>query len=510
MKDLESEKANLQSELDEKCGAVSEANSHMEKLFTENKTLIENLNEAMEKSQQVNEELDRIKRQLQGAAAEKLVLSERIAQLVEKEKISTAANCEAAEKLSDTQQELQALQDTSTQLIATLKMKVSSLKKELSECQDKLESSEAHRMELLERIDFIQNNGMEVETHKKELVQQLTFSKTTIDDLSAINQKLSIDLEDKVSLIEHLKSERTDMINEKTAAFERESSLKAELLHAQKDIAQLTNELNEAGNCAMRIDKLESSLRTRDSHVSVLNQLIQDHKATITILRDEKTSLESSIETLKADLLSKTSILDITMKERDEVREDLAKRLREFYEEKDCLLTRLRDLDLHLESQNKENTKLSEKFILVEQELKDCLKELSLKEGEVTSLKAAFANHINDKTNLQEALNETNSLAGSLQEEIVSLNMQVTKMKKEASRREQEMIILETEKSVLAEKLEIQATELMNKETEMTNLRDQVCRCIINKLFLVFSFLHVCSFFFTLVVSTNSRSGKIG
>ncbi|VUZ50393.1 unnamed protein product, partial [Hymenolepis diminuta] len=474
VKDLESEKANLQSELDEKCAAVSEANSHMEKLFNKNKTLTENLNEAMEKSQQVNEELDRIKVQLQGVTAEKIVLSEKIAQLVEQEKISTAANCEAAEKLSDKQQELQALQDTSNQLIAALKMKVSSLEKELSECQDKLESSEAHRMELLERIDFIQNNEVEVETREKELVQQLTLSKTTIDDLSAINQKLSIDLEDKVSLIEHLKSERTDMINEKTAALEREGSLKAELLHAQKDIAQLTNELNEASNCAMHIDKLESSLRTRDSHVSVLNQLIQDHEATITILRDEKTSLESSIETLKLDLVSKASILDITVKERDEIREDLAKRLQEFNEEKDCLLTRLRDLDSHLESQNKESTKLSEKFKLVEQEFKDCLKELSLKEGEITSLKAALANHITGKTNLQEALNETNSLADSLQEEIVSLNIQVTKMRKEASRREQEVIILETEKSALAEKLEIQATELMNKETEMISLRDQL------------------------------------
>nr|CDS34065.1 conserved hypothetical protein [Hymenolepis microstoma] len=482
VKSLELEKANLLFELDEKHAAVREADSHMGKILSENKILTENLTKAEEKSQQVNEELDCIKLQLQETTAEKIILSEKLAylecrltQLVEKEEFSSVVNCEAAKKLYDTQEEdIPAFEDVSKQLIAALELKVLSLREGLTESQDKLESSEAHRMELLERIDFLQNNGLEVETHKKELVQQLTISTTAIDDLSAKNQKLSIELEDKIKLIEYLKLERTDMINERTASFERENSLKTELLQAQKDITQLTNELNEARYNAMRFDELESSLRTHDSDVSALNQLIQDHKATISLLRNEKTYLESSIEALKAELESKTDMQNTITKERDEVREDLAKHLREFYEEKDCLLSRLRDLDSNLESQNKENAKLSERFTLVEQELNDCLKELSLKEGEVNTLKAAFANHIIDKTNLQVALNEKNSLADSLQEEIVSLNLKVTNLEKEASRHEQELVLLETEKSSLSEKLEIQTTELMNKETEMISLRDQL------------------------------------
>ncbi|VDN96333.1 unnamed protein product [Rodentolepis nana] len=467
VKSLELDKANLLFELDEKHAAVREANSHMEKLSIENKTLAENLS--------------CVKLQIQEATGEKTILSEKLAhiagkltQLVEKVELSAVVNCEAVRELCDTQEDIHGFQDISNQLIDALAMKVLSLKEALTDSQDKLGSSEAHRLELLERIDFFQNNGLEVETRKKELVQQLTISTTTIDDLAAKNQKLSIELEDKVKLIEYLKSERADMINERTASFETENSLKAELLQAQKDITQLTNELSEARCSAMLIDELESSLRAHDSDVSALNQLIQDHKATISILRSEKTCLESSIEALKAELESKTNILDTITKERDEVREDLAKHLREFYEEKDCLLSRLRDLDSHLESQNKENTKLSERFTLVEQELNDCLKELSLKEGEVTTLKAAFANHIIDKTNLQVALNEKNSLADSLQEEIVSLNLKVTNLEKEASRHVQELVLLETEKSSISEKLEIQTTELMNKETEMISLRDQL------------------------------------
>ncbi|KAM7532718.1 hypothetical protein Aperf_G00000130541 [Anoplocephala perfoliata] len=478
---LASEKQALEDELDIKCTALKEVNNRVELLSAEKTAISENLELAKGESQVVLGELDRLKLKLDEANSEKAVLSEKmtyfereVAQLTGREKTFTAANCEMKKKLIDAQEDLLALQEKTDKAISALELKVNVLLKNFSESQNQIKLMEALRDETSERLESQLKNELELEAQKNKLVQELSISKKAVDDFSARNKKLLVDLDEKVNLIEHLKTERADLLKERAAAVERGDGLESELLQAHEKLSQLTNELNEAMACAIRTDQLESSLRTRESDVSALNQLIQDYKSTISLLEDEKSTLESSIKVLKSDLDLKNSTLSATMEERDKAKEDLAKRLHGFSEEKACILFRLKSLESDLANSAKTNTELTERFKSTEQELSDCVKELSLKEGEIINLRKEIAGHVSEIANLQTALDGKASLAESLQEETVSLMENEVKLRAEVAKHQQAVTILENENSSLMGKLKTQSFELMSKEAERIRLQDQL------------------------------------
>ncbi|VDK44740.1 unnamed protein product [Taenia asiatica] len=485
---LNLEKKNLLTDLEEKCLALEAVNKELSDLSSQLKITSSELATVETKANQLKDELDRALHKLDESEIDKVGLRDKLnclecelAQYREREKGFEEVKLGLEEQLNDAQAEMRSLRCENQETVAALEMKIDKLTSQLLEAQNQLKSNEILRIELSDRLDLLQKEGRRLGNDKVSLSKQLALSKNAADDFSARLREAVTDLEEKVSLVEHLKLERAKLIEARDTAHEELSKVKSELSQAWEEVARLSNALKEKDDAGMRIEQLESSLRTRDSNIASLNQLICENDAVISRLTEERGRLEEIACALKVDLEAQTSACNLLVEEHNKTQNDCDKRTQEIADEKNSFLRHMRALETDLMKHTRVNKELSEKCAATEQELFNLKQKLLLVQEEVIRLSETNrcliddnAKLANEKVNLKEALDEESSLTANLRDENGALTKEVSKLKSDVKKYQQEMVGVCGENTTIAEKLESRTMESINLEKQMVDLRGQL------------------------------------
>ncbi|KAL5107586.1 hypothetical protein TcWFU_003817 [Taenia crassiceps] len=485
---LNLEKKNLLTDLEEKCLALETVSNEVSTLSSQLKTTSSELDAMKTKADQLKDELDHASHKLDESEMDKVGLRDKLnclerelAQFSAREKEFEEVKLALEEQLTDTHAEMRSLRSENQETVAALEMKVDNLMSELLETQNRLNSNEVLRIELSDRLDSLQKEERRLGEDKVVLSRQLALSKKAADDFGVRLQEAVTDLEEKVSLVEHLKLERVKLIEARDTALEEVAKLKSELSRAWEEVACLSNELKDNDNADMRIEQLESSLRTRDSNIASLNQLICENDAVISRLTEERGRLEEITCTLKVDLEAQTSKCNLLVEERDKTQNDCDKRTREITDEKNCFLRHMKALETDIVEHTRVNRELSEKCTATEQEVSDLQQKLSLAQEEVIRISETnqcliddSAKLTNEKVNLKRALSEESSLVASLRDKNDALTKEVFKLKSDVEKYQQEIAEVCDEKTTMTKKIESCTVESINLEKQLVDLRSQL------------------------------------
>ncbi|KAL5969813.1 hypothetical protein TSMEX_002426 [Taenia solium] len=485
---LNLEKKNLITDLEEKCLALEAVNNKVSDLSSQLKITSSELAMVETKANQLKDELDRALHKLDESEIDKVGLRDKLnclecelAQYREREKGFEEVKLGLEEQLNDAQAEMRSLRSENQETVAALEMKIDKLMSQLLEAQNQLKSNEILRIELSDRLDLLQEEGRRLGNDKVSLSEQLALSKKVSDDFSARMREAVTDLEEKVSLVGHLKLERAKLIEARDTAHEELSKVKSELSQAWEEVARLSNALKENDDAGMRIEQLESSLRTRDSNIASLNQLIDENDAVISRLTEERGRLEEIACALKVDLEAQTSACNLLVEERNKTQNDCDKRTQEIADEKNSFLRHMRALETDLVKHTRVNEELSEKCAATEQELFNLQQKLSLVQEEVIRLSETNrcliddnAKLANEKVNLKKALDGESSLTANLRDENDALTKEVSKLKSDVKKYQQEMVGVYSENTTITEKLESRTMKSINLEKQMVDLRGQL------------------------------------
>lgn len=491
---LNLEKKTLLTDLDEKCLALETVNKEVSALSSQLKITSCELDAMKTKSNQLKDELDYVLHKLNESEVDKVGLRDKLnclecelAQFPKREKEFEEVKLGLENQLNDAHAEMRSLRSENQKTVTALEMKLDNLMSELLETQNQLNSNETLRIELSSRLDLLQKEGRRLSEDKVVLSEQLALSKRAEDDFGARLQEAVTDLEEKVSLVEHLKRERAELIEARDTAHEELLKVKSELSRAREEVARLSNEINENDAAGMRIEQLESSLRTRDSNIASLNQLICENDTVISRLTEERGRLEKIACALKVDLEVQTSTCNLLVEERNKTQNDCDKRTQEIAEEKNNFFRHVKALEADLVKHTRANKEMSEKCVATEQKLFDLQRKLSLVQEEVTRLSETNRCLIddndkltNEKVNLKQALDEESSFMAGLRDENGALTKEVSKLKSDMEKYQQEIVEVYAEKTAMTEKLERRTMESINLETQLTDLRGQVIFCCLN------------------------------
>ncbi|CDS37295.1 conserved hypothetical protein [Echinococcus multilocularis] len=486
--DLNLEKETILTDLKAKCLTLETVNDEVSILSSQLKTTSSELTAVKAEANHLKNELDRTLHKLDESEMDKLGLSNKLnyfecelAQFLEKEKEFKEVKLGLEKQLNVAQAEIRSLRSENKQTAAALENKLDDLMRQLSETQNQLKSNEILRTELSDHLDSLQKEGKRLGEDKVILSEQLALSKKAADDFSVRLQEAITDLGEKASLVEHLKLERVKLIETSDTAHEELSKVKSELSRAQEEVARLSNELNDNDDAGIRVEQLESSLRTRDSNIASLNQLICENDAVISRLTEEKSRLEEIARALKVDLEAQTSTCNLLIEERDKALNDCDKRTQEITDEKKRFLRHMKALESDLVKHTRVNKELSEKCASTKQDLSNLQQKLSLIQDEAVRLSETNQRLIDDnaklaeeKVNLKQLLEEESSLIANLRNENGALTMEISKLKLDAEKYQQEIVETYGEKSIMTEKLESRTIESMNLETQLTDLRNQL------------------------------------
>ncbi|VDM33446.1 unnamed protein product [Hydatigera taeniaeformis] len=483
MRGLNLEKEALLTDLEEKCVVLEMMRSEISTFSLQLKAKTSELTAMETKSSQLKDELDRVLHELDESEVEKVDLRDKVKRLecesihfLEKEKELEEVNRGLEGQLNAAQAEMRELSSGNKETIAVLEVKIDDLTRQLSETQNQLKSDESLRIELSSRLYWLQEGRRP--GGDKVMLPDTALS---ADDFGAKMREVVAELEEKISLVEHLKMERAQLIEARTAANKEVSKVKSELSQAWKEVARLSNELNETSDNGMRIEQLESSLRTRDANIASLNQLICENDAVISRLTEERNHLEKISCALKVDLEAQTSTCTLLVEERDKTKKDYDKRTQEMTDEKNRIHKHTEALERDLVKLTGENEDLSNKCTAKDQELLHLQQQVSSALEEIARLSKANQCLIDDnaklageKAVLKQAIDEESSLVTNLRDENDALTTEVAKLKLDLENYQRNIVEVYDEKSTVTEKLETRIKESIKMEIELADLRDQL------------------------------------
>uniref|UniRef100_A0A5K3FLA4 Nucleoprotein TPR n=1 Tax=Mesocestoides corti TaxID=53468 RepID=A0A5K3FLA4_MESCO len=362
--------------------------------------------------------------------------------------------------------------------------KLSALEVQLTETQEKYTSTEAINSQLVKQLDLLQKEKADYVDRERVLGRQLSATEDKVTFLTSKLQETNLELNEKVQLMENLKTKNADLIVAREVSDKVLTDTQSSLSQAQADITRLSSELACALEANQRIEHLESSLGARESNIMMLNQALSDNQDVISRLSEEKRYLEARVKKLEIDVEAKTSTCTLLIGERDKAKDDYFRCAQDCSTKKErcaSLLKTLEKVKADLAEHKSVNDKKSERFATSEEELSKCRERLSVTKRDLVHLSEKnqclleeIAKLSNEKKNLKQDLDEYHSRVTRQRGELSSLTDEVLRLQGEVTKCKEEIAVLSNEKSSLESKLEKRTEEIADLESQLTELQEQL------------------------------------
>uniref|UniRef100_A0A5K3FIM7 Nucleoprotein TPR n=1 Tax=Mesocestoides corti TaxID=53468 RepID=A0A5K3FIM7_MESCO len=477
------EKEILLNDLDEKRLALEKVNAEQATLSHQFTQTSNNLKAVQTEANLLKAELNHVMQTLETVTKDRECQCEKVLHL-ESEKNHLI---EEGNKLKEVQV---ALEDQLTNAQKSVELfkcqmeeKLSALEVQLTETQEKYTSTEAINSQLVKQLDLLQKEKADYVDRERVLGRQLSATEDKVTFLTSKLQETNLELNEKVQLMENLKTKNADLIVAREVSDKVLTDTQSSLSQAQADITRLSSELACALEANQRIEHLESSLGARESNIMMLNQALSDNQDVISRLSEEKRYLEARVKKLEIDVEAKTSTCTLLIGERDKAKDDYFRCAQDCSTKKErcaSLLKTLEKVKADLAEHKSVNDKKSERFATSEEELSKCRERLSVTKRDLVHLSEKnqclleeIAKLSNEKKNLKQDLDEYHSRVTRQRGELSSLTDEVLRLQGEVTKCKEEIAVLSNEKSSLESKLEKRTEEIADLESQLTELQEQ-------------------------------------
>ncbi|CAI4224214.1 unnamed protein product [Auanema sp. JU1783] len=418
---LEEEKMTMKSQIDLLEGDLARDNQEIAELRNNNVRITEELDDLKEKNQKSASVL-KLKEQELAETVPKLrkELTDLTVIVVELE----TKLVESMAKSTSLEDEVIKIKEDSVKQEAELEEKLLESRRKVSELECELNKANVMISEMTDKATLerkanedIQSGFESLKTELEEKLEIISQNQKEIDRLGSVEQEAKKQLQESnerfteiEEFYERARNEitqlKTDLVDEtkKSVSIAQEfekfrlnfEELKEDLRMKEEKLKELETNKNEETGMRTELDSVRAQLTTAQNTIAQFEAIVQKGELEFNKLLQEKSSLEATVVSLKAEnLLQSESISQLQ-------------------EETSRLLSAVND-NSKLEEKNKIIASLSTEKIQLEEKIESITKELEKIENNLTSLTVDFTNEKSKAESLMEEVNELRSEKASLQ-----------------------------------------------------------------------------------------------
>eukprot|EP01125_Pyxidicula_operculata_P018086 TRINITY_DN63_c2_g1_i2.p1 TRINITY_DN63_c2_g1~~TRINITY_DN63_c2_g1_i2.p1 ORF type:complete len:845 (+),score=273.11 TRINITY_DN63_c2_g1_i2:31-2535(+) len=462
IKDLEQQKIELSSQLEEK--------------ETQNKNL-------SEKNSQIALDLQTTKEELEKMKSESVSNSEQLKNVTESLNLERAEKQKIETEFENFKSEASTLKlsldnevNAKVKALEDLEKTVEELNnhiKQITEMNKQLEAEKAEKESLNKEVESVKSNLQRVEEEKTTVSNKLSQVESKLTEVS---DQLAHSETEKANLSSHitqLESEKSDLSTQLTKTVEDRNNLsnRVEQLESEKSniTTQLTKSEEDKVNLSTQITQLESDkitlttqlTKSEEDKVNLSTQITQlesdktNLTTQLTKSEEDKVNLSTQITQLESDKTTLTT--QLTKSEEDKV--NLTTQITQLESDKTTLTTQLNKSEEDNTHLNTQLTKLNEEFDTLKktnqsniEEIQQKVQTIKVKEDENVAL--------NDRIKeLEDIIQELKKKIDELEKKIKSLESQLDEEKKNSS--------------TLKKNLDEKTAELTTTKEQLKKLQDE-------------------------------------